>query len=325
MSTTFSDLLNAVRSNKADCALIELGAPGGVQFLRARQAYFHIILNGTVHLEGPGLPDPVELTAGDYAIVLGGNTHSIRESLNSSLVGVKYFQEDHDLDIPPMLRFGGNGSITKFLTGTFELDRNTGNSIVRGLPSVLIGKQTNSEGASPSFKLDPKCVENSCYAPGASAFLSCVADILFIQAVRSSASLMLPEGKPMGEILGTPQISTALRLINARPETDWSLNMLASEVGMSRSVFAAAFRLNVGETPMQYVTGVRVARAAELLKSHAMAVPEVARRVGYNSESSFARAFKKRYSMTPGTYRRSKRGTSHRSRPANVHWDPFLS
>ena len=73
------------------------------------------------------------------------------------------------------------------------------------------------------------------------------------------------------------------------------------------------------------LAGTGLARAAELLKSHAMAVPEVARRVGYNSESSFVRAFKKRYNMTPGTYRRSKRGTSHRARPANVHWDPLLS
>jgi transcriptional regulator GlxA family with amidase domain len=161
--------------------------------------------------------------------------------------------------------------------------------------------------------------------PGGMAFLGIVGDMLLVQAVRSAVVSLSPTGKSAADIFGAPQINTALRLIDMKPEKNWSVSSLASEVGMSRSVFAAVFRQSVGEPPMQYVTSVRITRSGQLLKSSTLSVAKIAQKVGYGSVSSFARAFKKQYGATPGAYRRSARGTVHRMRPTAVQFDPFLS
>jgi AraC-like DNA-binding protein len=74
---------------------------------------------------------------------------------------------------------------------------------------------------------------------------------------------------------------------------------------MSRSSFAARFTKVVGETPMQYVTSWRLRKAASLLRDGGASVGEVAAQVGYDSEASFNKAFKRSIGVAPGAYRRS--------------------
>ena len=50
MATILSDLLNAIRIGRSDWAIIELGAPGGLQFKRDDRAYVHFVLDGSVML-----------------------------------------------------------------------------------------------------------------------------------------------------------------------------------------------------------------------------------------------------------------------------------
>jgi len=58
MATILSDLLNAIRIGRSDWAIIELGAPGGLQFKRDDRAYVHFVLDGSVMLDGAGMPSP---------------------------------------------------------------------------------------------------------------------------------------------------------------------------------------------------------------------------------------------------------------------------
>jgi transcriptional regulator GlxA family with amidase domain len=104
--------------------------------------------------------------------------------------------------------------------------------------------------------------------------------------------------------LRDPQIARAVHLIHARPEEPWTVERLATEVGYSRSAFAARFRELVGESPMGYVTRARLAAAATLLERTGLSIGEVARRTGYSSQASFARAFKRAFGIGPGRYRR---------------------
>ena len=61
----------------------------------------------------------------------------------------------------------------------------------------------------------------------------------------------------------------------------------------------------VGETPMSYMTDWRILKAKELLKNNNDSIEQIAERVGYTSEASFNRVFKKKVSQTPGVYRRA--------------------
>ena len=93
-------------------------------------------------------------------------------------------------------------------------------------------------------------------------------------------------------------------MIHRDPARDWSVAMLATEVAMSRSAFAARFNALVGEPPMQYVTRWRMQLAQTWLQEDDASVGELAQRLGYASEAAFSRAFKRATGASPGAARR---------------------
>jgi AraC-like DNA-binding protein len=91
--------------------------------------------------------------------------------------------------------------------------------------------------------------------------------------------------------------------MQAHPDRPWTLAQIAKGMGLSRSAFSAKFRAHVGRSPMEYLTEIRMKYAAYLLRStNDMPLWEVGKRVGYQDESSFARAFKLRYGVSPRAY-----------------------
>jgi AraC-like DNA-binding protein len=77
---------------------------------------------------------------------------------------------------------------------------------------------------------------------------------------------------------------------------------------MSRSAFALRFRQIVGETPLDYLTRWRIYKAAVLLRDDDKKLTEVANAVGYDSDGSFNKTFKRIVGVTPGEYRRTSNG-----------------
>jgi AraC-like DNA-binding protein len=78
---------------------------------------------------------------------------------------------------------------------------------------------------------------------------------------------------------------------------------LATRVALSRSAFSARFSDMVGESPKRYLTQTRLAHAAVLLRSNDTPIAEIAQKIGYGSEFSFAKAFKRTFGVSPGSYR----------------------
>jgi transcriptional regulator GlxA family with amidase domain len=103
------------------------------------------------------------------------------------------------------------------------------------------------------------------------------------------------------------RIGSVLFRLHASPESAWTVDSLARVAVMSRSAFSERFRSLVGEAPMRYLTGLRLVRAARLLRSTDTTVAVIARLVGYTSEEAFSRAFKARFGDAPSVYRRQAR------------------
>jgi AraC-like DNA-binding protein len=87
----------------------------------------------------------------------------------------------------------------------------------------------------------------------------------------------------------------------ARP---WTLEMLAHEVGMSRSVLAERFRDAVGTPPLAYLRTVRLQKAMRLLSDGDATLERVAAAVGYQDAFGFSKAFKRAVGLSPGEFRR---------------------
>ncbi len=85
---------------------------------------------------------------------------------------------------------------------------------------------------------------------------------------------------------------------------DFSVEMLAQEMLMSRSSLYSRFReMTGGQSVGQYVSDYRMARAKELLSSTKMPLSEIAAMLGYSSQRYFSAAFKQRTGVTPSTFR----------------------
>lgn len=95
-----------------------------------------------------------------------------------------------------------------------------------------------------------------------------------------------------------PQLAALIQAVQQKPQHEWSIDEMAEQAAMSRSKFSALFKETVGQAPMEYVTGLRMAMARGLLKKN-RPVGLVANDVGYENASSLAKVFKKHFGVTP--------------------------
>jgi AraC-like DNA-binding protein len=95
-----------------------------------------------------------------------------------------------------------------------------------------------------------------------------------------------------------------LSFIHAKPGRNWTIEDLAKDVGLSRSVLAERFAFLVGMPPMHYLAKWRMQIASGLLAG-GFNIATVAAETGYSSEEAFSRAFKKLVGVPPSAWRHS--------------------
>jgi AraC-like DNA-binding protein len=103
--------------------------------------------------------------------------------------------------------------------------------------------------------------------------------------------------------LRDPVLAPAMAALHARPEHKWTVAELAAAVTVSRSVLDERFRIVLGRSPIKYLTEWRMHVAQDLLTATDLSVAAVGRRVGYDSEEAFSRAFKRARGAAPGAWR----------------------
>ena len=82
-----------------------------------------------------------------------------------------------------------------------------------------------------------------------------------------------------------------------------SLNTVAAGVGMSPSYFSSVFSREMGKTFVEYLTGIRMDKAKELLMCSSMKTSEIGYEVGYKDPHYFSYLFKKTQGCSPKEYR----------------------
>ncbi len=100
-----------------------------------------------------------------------------------------------------------------------------------------------------------------------------------------------------------PVVKKALRLIHDHPAHPWSVQSLADATGVSRATLSRKFTTIVGEPPMTYLTGWRIALAADQLHDTTDTLDTIARRVGYSTSFALSVAFKRLRGRTPAAHR----------------------
>ena len=140
---------------------------------------------------------------------------------------------------------------------------------------------------------------------GGETMLAKLAELMFVDVIRKYIESLPEDARGWCSSIRDTQIGAALHLIHERPAHAWTVEALAREVGVSRSVFAERFVSYVGLSPISYLSRWRLQVAANLL-TQGMTLARAAAEVGYESEPAFNRAFKKYVGLPPGTWRKRR-------------------
>ncbi len=272
---------------------------------------FHLLLSGRAWIVTEHQVDAFELFPGDIVVLPHGEKHKLLSTPSANTVPFQHVADSMGLSprVPGTrykavdLRFGEGKPTTTLISGIFDFGDHRRNPLLAALPSTLLMRaQAGSTVAAITSLLDAELLSG---LPGADCVGARLADILFIQIVRHH--LASGETMPQGWLRGImdKEIAPALAIIHRAPERLWSVEALGREFGMSRSRFAKRFQDVVGQSPLEYLTHWRMYRAAEKLAEGKMVMQVLAASVGYRSEGSFSKAFKRWAGQSPAQYRRS--------------------
>lgn len=254
------------------------------------------------------LPDgdpPARVGPGDVAIVRGPGHYTVADDPGTAPQVVITPQQGCETpdgeDAGQMSDLGvrtwGNrpDGATVLLTGTYHLHREIGQRLVGALPTLLVLSEDAWDCPLVGLLADEVVKDE----PGQEAVLDRLLDLLLVAVLR--AWFARPEAEPPAwyRAYGDPSVGRALRLLHSNPTHPWTVGELADAAALSRAAFARRFHSLVGEPPMAFLTGWRIALAADLLREPGATVGSVAREVGYSSPFALSTAFKRVRGVSP--------------------------
>ena len=297
-----STILEATRLRSVVYSKFPLAAPWGLDVVKDENSQFWRLVSGSCTV---GSPDGrvIELAEGDLVFVPHGNAHWIADKPTSLRMPSPEFVKARRAGIPI---FNSGGDVTTLIAGHFEFDYQSLHPFLKDLPPIIHIKQYVTENQLLLKRVTQLMLEElNNEKLGSSVMLKCLSEIMFINIIRAYLEQAVPDNGFLSALNDT-RISKALKLMQDSPQSDWTLESLAVEIGMSRSVFFNKFKKLVQETPLSYLTNWRIRQAQKLLMTDNSNISEIAANVGYQSEAAFNRIFKSKTGQTPAVYRRSK-------------------
>jgi AraC-like DNA-binding protein len=323
MSTdTLSEVLRAVRLAGAVFFAIDASAPWVAETppLREVAPYilpgvehvieYHIITGGSCW-GGLVNETPVRLETGDIIVFPQGDAHVL-----SSAPGMRGPDEDlprvaQTRPLPIAIKKDGGGAErAQLICGFLGCDLRPFNPLFAALPRVIHVPRRPSDDGVLEQLVRLALAESTARRAGGEVVLARVSELLFVEIVRRHVATLPPEKIGWLAGLRDDSIGRALGKLHDRPAHAWSLEELAREVGMSRSVLAERFAHFVGIAPIQYLAQWRMQLAATLLSTTTMSLAEIAKQVGYGSETALSRAYKRWVGVAPAEWRRGHRSAT---------------
>lgn len=274
---------------------------------------FHIMMDGWcwAQLADETMP-PVRLEGGDAVLFVQGDAHFMTtERGKRATPNLDIYYRPKDRPLPFVFNeFGGAGEKSRFVCGYLGCHARPFNPILDALPRTMHVKGSTVGGQLTRDLIRVALQETESPRAGGETFLSKLSELMFLQAVRQHIDSLPPESTGWLAALNDRHVGAALKLMHGRPAEAWTLDALAREVGLSRSVFADRFTELMGSPAMHYLSNWRLRLAANLLENQRLSIAQAAAEVGYESEAAFNRAFKKQVGVPPGAWRRARTSAS---------------
>lgn len=175
-------------------------------------------------------------------------------------------------------------------------------------PDVLYvdeGQILTSAGASAGIDLCLYLVQRDCGAAvAADAARLAVAPL---HRRGGQAQFIVRNPAPAAGFGARQDLAEVLEWIETHAHRDLTLDEIARQAALSARTLNRRFQAETGQTPMQWVTGVRVRHAQQLLETTDLGVELIGRRVGFSSAANFREQFRRLAGVAPRRYRESFR------------------
>jgi len=269
---------------------------------------FHIILSGKAWAKPEnGSMAPEGVFAGDVVMFPSGDGHIITsdsEVWQGESPDLDFYYKASVSDVPfTLVDIGDGGVKTKFVCGYLGCNAPPFNSLLRNLPPMLVIKRRGDQSGLMKELIQTALEEKSTGEAGAETVIAKLSELLLINALRQYMSEQtVVDTRNLLTGLQDQHVYKALELIHSNPSRKWTLAILSTECGMSRSAFSERFSRYVGESPMRYIGRWRMELAANSILNGS-SIGEVFDQWGYSSEAAFQKAFKKQIGMSVGKWR----------------------
>ncbi|WP_019994789.1 AraC family transcriptional regulator [Aureimonas ureilytica] len=297
-----TDMLRGLRLDGVDYGRCRLSGDWSFHYGAQPHAYFHFVAGKGCWLQGPD-GRWSELTAGDAVLVPRGAAHTLAS--RPGLEPRPFPRRDCQAICESVFDYAeeGEGDAALLFCGSMRFNLDGLHPLLQLMPDLMRAQELMVSEPTIPHLLEAMVAECAMNRVGASGILARLADVMAAQIIRSWVERGCGEAKGWLAAVRDPQIGRVLAAIHAEPERDWTVADLAERMGVSRSGFAAKFTAIVGSTPARYVAEVRMHQARQWIGRDGMRIAEAAHRLGYDSEASFSRAFKRIVGAAPGRMR----------------------
>jgi AraC-like DNA-binding protein len=271
---------------------------------------YHVVAEGRCFANIIGAK-PFAVEAGEIVVFTRGDPHVMSSSPGMRAdSGASRALDAITSGQPPFRVSYGTGRriSARLVCGWLACDARPFNPLLECLPPVIKTKERANTGRPWLGELTRLAVaESARRRPGAASVLARLSELMFIEVVREYLEGLPREQGGWLAGLRDPFVGKAISMMHTAPERKWTIERLARQVGVSRSVLAQRFTGMVGVPPMRYLAKWRMQIAAGLLSGGSEGIAAIAADSGYGSEAAFSRAFKKVTGVSPAEWRR--RGT----------------
>ncbi len=296
-----SELTEGFAFESTPVALADLLHPGADRLI-----LFHIVAHGSCWVAAD---DGVRhwARAGDVIVLPYGDHHTIGGASPAESVSIMTLLDAPPWDAMPLLRHGGGGEQVDLVCGYLYSEDPLFDPAMRAFPPAFVvrlpdGPTSGWVQASITYALEETAPSNA----SPNRISTRLPELVLIEVLRLHLASAPAADCGWFAALGDPVLAPALALLHGAPERKWTVAELAAGAAVSRSLLDERFRQVLGRSPIRYLTEWRMHLAEDLLATTEIGVAVVARRVGYDSEEAFSRAFKRTHGLSPSHWRAAR-------------------
>lgn len=274
-----------------------------IEFPCEKSVGFHVVTQGRVFIHRRK-GKPLVLGRGDIALMARGCNHVIStdEVLPSKLTPLAAYDVSQSTS-DSKSSSGGKTKLT-LVSGAYQLWNEPVHPFFNEIPDWFVIKSDDIESFDHLQTMINLLAEEVAKPQlGSERAIQGILDVMFSLIMRRLVLQNSAEPETFSHATQDLKIKHALDLIHSDCARGWTLEELASEVGLSRAGFASRFKRTLGDTPLHYLTTIRIQKAMDLLVSTDKRIESVALEVGYQDAFGFSKAFKKLTGVPPRDFR----------------------